>query len=79
MQDRVKTKWNVTDEEFKQAADELCAKGIGKGCFQNTNALRAPQSDFGGRHRRAERKSPLAVRGRCAAVNLRSASTFAGF
>ena len=41
MQDRVKAKWDVTDEEFKQAADELCAKGIGKGCFQNTNALLA--------------------------------------
>lgn len=39
MQDNVKAKWNVTDEELKQAADELCAKGIGNGCFQNTNAL----------------------------------------
>ena len=41
MQDNVKAKWDVTDEELKQAADELCAKGIGKGCFQNTNALLA--------------------------------------
>lgn len=41
MQENIKAKWNITDEEFKQAADELCAKGIGKGCFQNTNALLA--------------------------------------
>lgn len=41
MQENIKEKWNVTDEELKQAADELCQKGIGKGCFQNTNALLA--------------------------------------
>lgn len=39
MQENVKAKWDVTNEELKQAADELCAKGVGKGCFQNINAL----------------------------------------
>lgn len=35
------SKWNITPEELNQATDELCAKGIAKGCFQNTNALLA--------------------------------------
>ncbi len=33
--------WNITKEELNAAANELCAKGIAKGCFQNTNALLA--------------------------------------
>lgn len=35
------SKWNITPEELNQATDELCAKGIAKGCYQNTNALLA--------------------------------------
>lgn len=35
------SKWNITPEELKQATDELCAKGIAKGCYQNTSALLA--------------------------------------
>lgn len=35
------SKWNITPEELNQANDELCAKGIAKGCYQNTNALLA--------------------------------------
>lgn len=35
------SKWNITPEELKQATDELCAKGIAKGCSQNTSALLA--------------------------------------
>ena len=34
-------KWGITPDELKAAQDELCAKGIGKGCFQSTNALLA--------------------------------------
>lgn len=41
MQENVKAKWDVTNKELKQAVDELCAKGVGKGCFQNMNALLA--------------------------------------
>lgn len=41
MQENLKRKWQVTDAELKAAADELCAKGVGKGCFPNTNALLA--------------------------------------
>lgn len=41
MQENLKKKWCVTDEELKAAANELCAKGVGKGCYQNTNALLA--------------------------------------
>ena len=35
------SKWNITPEELNQATDELCAKGIAKGCYQNTSALLA--------------------------------------
>lgn len=35
------SKWNITPEELNQATDELCAKGIAKGCYQSTNALLA--------------------------------------
>lgn len=35
------SKWNITPEELNQATDELCAKGIAKGCSQNTSALLA--------------------------------------
>ena len=31
----------MKNEELKQATDELCAKGIAKGCYQNTSALLA--------------------------------------
>lgn len=41
MQENLKKKWCVTDAELKAAAYELCAKGVGKGCYQNTNALLA--------------------------------------
>ena len=41
MQENLKAKYEITDEDLKQAQDELCAKGIAKGCFQNTNALLA--------------------------------------
>lgn len=41
MQDKLLKKWGITAEEFKAAVDELCAKGVGKGCYQNTNALLA--------------------------------------
>lgn len=41
MQDNLKKKWDVTSEELKAAEDELCAKGVGKGCYQNMNALLA--------------------------------------
>lgn len=41
MQDNLKAKWGVTDEELKVAAEELCKNGVGKGCYQNTNALLA--------------------------------------
>lgn len=41
MQENLKKKWCVTDAELKAAANELCAKGVGKGCYQNTNALLA--------------------------------------
>lgn len=41
MQENLKKKWQVTDEELKAAANELCAKGVGNGCYQNTNALLA--------------------------------------
>lgn len=41
MQENLKKKWDVTSEELKAATDELCAKGVGKGCYQNTNALLA--------------------------------------
>ena len=34
-------KWNITREELNKAVDELCAKGVAKGCYQNTNALLA--------------------------------------
>ena len=34
-------KWNITHEELNKAVDELCAKGVAKGCYQNTNALLA--------------------------------------
>lgn len=34
-------KWNITNDELNKAVDELCAKGIAKGCYQNTNALLA--------------------------------------
>ena len=34
-------KWNITHEELIKAVDELCAKGVAKGCYQNTNALLA--------------------------------------
>ena len=34
-------KWNITKDELNKAIDELCAKGIAKGCYQNTNALLA--------------------------------------
>lgn len=41
------SKWNITPEELNQATDELCAKGIAKGCYQNTNALLADEvSEF---------------------------------
>lgn len=32
------SKWNITPEELNQATDELCAKGIAKGCYQNTKS-----------------------------------------
>lgn len=35
------SKWNITPEELNQATEELCAKGIAKGCYQNTSALLA--------------------------------------
>lgn len=35
------SKWNIIPEELNQATDELCAKGIAKGCYQNTRALLA--------------------------------------
>lgn len=35
------SKWNITPEELNQATNELCAKGIAKGCYQNTSALLA--------------------------------------
>ena len=41
MQENLKKKWCVTDAELKAAAGELCAKGVGNGCYQNTNALLA--------------------------------------
>ncbi len=41
MQENLKEKWDINGEELKQAVDELCAKGIGNGYFQNTNALLA--------------------------------------
>lgn len=34
-------KWDITSDELKKAVDELCAKGIAKGCYPNTNALLA--------------------------------------
>lgn len=40
-QENLKRKWQVTDEELSDAQDELCGKGVGKGCYQSTNALLA--------------------------------------
>lgn len=41
MQQNVLKKWNITAEQLKEACQELCAKGVGKGCYQNTNDLLA--------------------------------------
>jgi hypothetical protein len=40
-QGNVCAKWEITRKELQEAVDELCAKGVGKGCYQNTNALLA--------------------------------------
>lgn len=40
-QANVCAKWEITRQELQIAVDELCAKGVGKGCYQNTNALLA--------------------------------------
>lgn len=40
-QANVCAKWEITRKELQEAVDELCAKGVGKGCYQNTNALLA--------------------------------------
>lgn len=34
-------KWNITKDELNKAVDELRAKGVAKGCYQNINALYA--------------------------------------
>lgn len=41
MQKNILAKWGITEEELKAATEELCAKGIAKGCYQKTNALLA--------------------------------------
>lgn len=40
-QANVCAKWEITRKELQEAVDELCAKGVGKGRYQNTNALLA--------------------------------------
>lgn len=32
-------KYGITREELKTAVDEMCANGIARGCYQNTQAL----------------------------------------
>lgn len=32
-------KYGISPEEFNAAVDELCARGVAKGCYQQTTAL----------------------------------------
>lgn len=41
MQENVCFKWSITREELHAGIDELCANGVAKSCFQNTNVLLA--------------------------------------
>lgn len=41
MQENLCFKWRITREELQAGVDELCAKGVAKGCFQKTDVLLA--------------------------------------
>lgn len=40
-QGNVCAKWEITWQELQEAVDELCAKGVRKGRYQNASALLA--------------------------------------
>lgn len=41
MQEKLCFKWRITQDELQAGIDELCANGVAKSCFQNTNVLLA--------------------------------------